>query len=94
MGQTKYWFHIFSVLQIMYGCDDFKETLRSMNDVHKDALALYHVCYDYAKSKGDVRKCNFVWKVAGHALCHFHAMKAKEKCMLYCLPSVLAKILN
>lgn len=78
----------------MYGCDDFKETLRNMNDVHVDALALYHICYDYAKSKGDIRKCNFVWKVAGHALCHFHAMEAKEKCMLYCLPSVLAKILN
>lgn len=78
----------------MYGSADFKGTSRNMTDVYQDAIALYHVCYDYAKSKGDVGKCNFVWKVAGHALCQFHAMKAKERCMLYCLPSVLAKILN
>ncbi|KAK1396915.1 hypothetical protein POM88_006778 [Heracleum sosnowskyi] len=67
---------------ILYGCDDFKETLRNIKDVHEDAFALYHVSYDYAKSKGDLSKCNFVWKFVGHALSHFHAIKAKENCIV------------
>ncbi|XP_017249058.1 probable RNA-dependent RNA polymerase 5 [Daucus carota subsp. sativus] len=82
--------------EILYGTVDFKATTRNMNDINEDALALYNVCYDFAKSKGDVAKCNFVWKVAGPALCQIYTTKAlnSERSMFYGLPSVLAEILN
>ncbi|KAK1397076.1 RNA-dependent RNA polymerase [Heracleum sosnowskyi] len=80
--------------EILYGAADFERRSRNMDDIHIDALSLYHVCYDFARSKGDVRKCNFAWKIAGPALCNFHAVNSSERSMFYCLPSVLGELLN
>ena len=83
-----------SLLQILYGAVDFEQSPRKWDDIYVDAVALYHACYDYARSKGDVTKCNFAWRIAGHALCNFHAAKSAEKSsMFYSLPSVLGEIL-
>ncbi|XP_074344092.1 putative RNA-dependent RNA polymerase 5 [Apium graveolens] len=80
--------------EILYGAADFERRSRNMDDIHVDALAIYHVCYDFAKSKGDVSTCNFAWKIAGPALCNFHAVNSSERFMFNCLPSVLGELLN
>ncbi|WOG92878.1 hypothetical protein DCAR_0312155 [Daucus carota subsp. sativus] len=80
--------------KILYGAADFEQSPRKWDDIYVDAVALYHACYDYARSKGDVTKCNFAWRIAGHALCNFHVAKSAEKSsMFYSLPSVLGEIL-
>ncbi|KAK9055021.1 hypothetical protein SSX86_026100 [Deinandra increscens subsp. villosa] len=58
--------------QMLYEASDYKESTRNIEDVHYEALAIYHVAYDYAKSRNDVAKCGFAWKVAGSALCAYH----------------------
>ncbi|KAJ0680708.1 putative RNA-directed RNA polymerase [Helianthus annuus] len=64
--------------QMLYGASDFKDSTRNIEDVYNEALAIYHVTYDYAKSIKDVAKCGFAWKVAGSALCAYHR---KNHCM-------------
>ncbi|XP_074344094.1 uncharacterized protein LOC141683303 [Apium graveolens] len=80
--------------EILYGAADFEQRSRNMDDIHVDALAIYHVCYNFAKIKGDVRKCHFAWKLAGPALCDFHAVNSPERSVFNCLPSVLGELLN
>lgn len=80
-------------MQMVYGAEEFEASPRKTEDIYNDALALYHVTYDYAKRVGSVVKCSFAWKVAGSALCKFYAMKQSEKSMV-CLPSVLKEVLN
>ncbi|KAL8206154.1 hypothetical protein R6Q57_009705 [Mikania cordata] len=58
--------------QMLYEALDFKDSKRNIEDVYNEALAIYHICYDYAKSQKDVVKCGFAWKVAGSALCAYH----------------------
>ncbi|KAK1360290.1 RNA-dependent RNA polymerase [Heracleum sosnowskyi] len=79
--------------KILYGAADFEQRSRNIDEIHVDALALYHVCYDFAKIKGDVSKCNFAWKIAGPALCNFHALNSSERSMFNCLPSVLGELI-
>lgn len=58
--------------QMLYGASDFKDTTRNIEHVYNEALAIYHVSYDYAKKRNDIAKCGFAWKVAGSALCAYH----------------------
>ncbi|KAM7515447.1 hypothetical protein LguiA_005030 [Lonicera macranthoides] len=62
--------------KILYGAPGFEESKRNPEDIYDDALAIYLITYDYAKSRGeagDIEKCGFAWKVAGSALCKLHA---------------------
>ncbi|KAG6662192.1 probable RNA-dependent RNA polymerase 5 isoform X2 [Carya illinoinensis] len=79
--------------QILYGAEEYEESKRRMEDIFNEALAIYHITYDYAKSKGSASYCGFAWRVAGPTLIKFHAMKQDEKSFI-CLPSVLQEILN
>ncbi|KAK2982308.1 hypothetical protein RJ640_027405, partial [Escallonia rubra] len=79
--------------KMLYGASELEESERKMEDIYNDALAIYHATYDHAKSRGEVKKCNFAWKVAGSALCKFYAMKQSEK-SIACSPSVLRELLN
>ncbi|XP_071723572.1 probable RNA-dependent RNA polymerase 5 [Rutidosis leptorrhynchoides] len=65
--------------KMLYGAPDFKDTTRNIEHVYDEALAIYHVTYDYAKSRKDIGKCGFAWKVAGSALCAYHR---KRHCMM------------
>ncbi|KAM3216044.1 putative RNA-dependent RNA polymerase 5 [Capsicum annuum] len=83
--------------QLLYEAPDMEESIRSKSDIFTDALAIYQVTYDYAKSIRDIRKCGFAWKVAGSALCRLHAeLHAKEhnQKVMDVSPSVLHKLLN
>ncbi|CAA7013934.1 unnamed protein product [Microthlaspi erraticum] len=46
-----------------YGAACFEESKRSMVELYPEALALYHIVYDYAIMCNDVGKCGFVWKM-------------------------------
>lgn len=66
------------MIQMLYGASDFKDSTREIERVYNEALAIYHVTYDYAKTRNDIAKCGFAWKVAGSALCAYHR---KMHCM-------------
>ena len=72
---------------------EFEECRRVIDEVYNEALAIYHITYDYANSKGSVEKCSFVWRVAGSALLNLYAKKQDERSFV-CLPSVLREIFN
>ncbi|PKI76244.1 hypothetical protein CRG98_003355 [Punica granatum] len=72
---------------------EFEESSRREEDIFEEALAIYNITYDYAKNVGSVGLCAFAWRVAGSALCKFHAMKQGEK-SITCLPSILKEILS
>ncbi|PRQ46686.1 putative RNA-dependent RNA polymerase, eukaryotic-type [Rosa chinensis] len=63
-----------------------------MDEILDEAHAIYHVCYDHAMDKRDVKKCSFAWRVAGKAQCELHARKKDEK-WLNIAPSVLKELL-
>ncbi|KAI3781775.1 hypothetical protein L2E82_11799 [Cichorium intybus] len=69
--------------QLLYGGLDFKDSTRNIDHIYNEALAIYHVCYDYARRWKDIAKCGFAWKVAGSALCAYHrkihCMKTGER---------------
>ncbi|KAM7515445.1 hypothetical protein LguiA_005028 [Lonicera macranthoides] len=82
--------------QMLYGAPEFEESERKAEDIYNDALAIYQITYDYAKSRGeprDIEKCGFAWKVAGSALCKLHAFKQGGNSAVVCLPSVLGDVL-
>ncbi|KAM5547587.1 hypothetical protein ABKV19_001862 [Rosa sericea] len=76
----------------LYKADDFEHSSRPMDEILDEAHAIYHVCYDHATDKRDVKKCSFAWRVAGKALCELHARKKDEK-WLNIAPSVLKELL-
>ncbi|XP_055820155.1 probable RNA-dependent RNA polymerase 3 isoform X3 [Solanum dulcamara] len=78
--------------KLLYGAVEFEQTVRKTEDIFDEALAIYHVTYDYARITYSIDKCGFAWKVAGSALCKIHALYKKEK-DLPILPSVLQEIL-
>lgn len=78
---------------MLYGAEEFEASDKKMTDIYNEALALYRAVYDYARSVGDVTRCLFAWKVAGTALCKFHAMKEDEN-VLFCAPSVLRELMS
>ncbi|OWM66067.1 probable RNA-dependent RNA polymerase 5 isoform X2 [Punica granatum] len=79
--------------QIFLEAAEFEESSRREEDIFEEALAIYNITYDYAKNVGSVGLCAFAWRVAGSALCKFHAMKQGEK-SITCLPSILKEILS
>ncbi|XP_023006718.1 probable RNA-dependent RNA polymerase 5 isoform X2 [Cucurbita maxima] len=77
--------------EILYGAEELEGSPRWMEEVYKEALAIYHVTYEYAMSHGCVRYCSFAWRVAGSALFNLCARKHSENSFL-CLPSVMRQI--
>ncbi|KAE7998673.1 hypothetical protein FH972_003192 [Carpinus fangiana] len=79
--------------KILYGAAEFEESKRGMEEIFSEALAIYHITYDFANSRRSANYCGFAWKVAGPALLKYYAMRQGEKSIV-CLPSVLREILN
>jgi RNA-dependent RNA polymerase len=77
----------------LYGAAEFEESKRGMDEIFSEALAIYHITYDFANSRRSASYCGFAWKVAGPALLKYYAMRQGEK-PIFCLPSVLREILN
>ncbi|XP_058722361.1 probable RNA-dependent RNA polymerase 5 isoform X2 [Vicia villosa] len=74
--------------------DDYaniEDRSKNTSDIYNEALALYHVNYDYAIEKNEVSRCGFVWKVAGSVLIRFYAEQQYQKSLM-CNPSVLREI--
>lgn len=80
------------VAQLMYDASELEESGRDIEDIYNDALAIYHVTYDYAK-KTDAQRCSFAWRVAGSALCKLYQCYQNEKPIVI-LPSVLREMLE
>lgn len=72
----------------MYDAPDLEESTKDTRVIYFEAIAIYHITYDYARDIlardiaagsarfGDdagVKKCAFAWKVAGSALYSFLA---------------------
>lgn len=79
--------------QLLYEAEDFQESRKDIEELYNEALAIYHVSYNLAISKGEVRKCGFAWKVAGAALCNLHASTRKEN-PIRILPSLLRDVVT
>ncbi|KAJ4708521.1 RNA-dependent RNA polymerase [Melia azedarach] len=77
--------------QILYGGEEFEQRTRRVEEIYNEALAIYHITYDHARSQGAVSYCNFAWKAAGSALCKLHVLKQSERTMV-CSASVLKEI--
>ncbi|KAI3991017.1 hypothetical protein MKX01_026201 [Papaver californicum] len=60
--------------QMLYNATEFNLSTRNKEDKYNEALAIYHICYDYAKDHG-VGLCSFAWRVAGQALCDLFVSK-------------------
>ncbi|KAL6585997.1 hypothetical protein OROMI_002642 [Orobanche minor] len=81
--------------QLLYDAPDMEESAKNTQLIYEEAIAIYHVTYDYAINHG-VKKCGFAWRVAGSALCNLCAWRLagpKEK-PLTILPSVLHDLLH
>ncbi|KAK6151840.1 hypothetical protein DH2020_014475 [Rehmannia glutinosa] len=81
--------------QLLYEAPDMEESSKNTQVIYEEAVAIYHVIYEYAMIHG-VEKCSFAWRVAGSALCNLCAWRIagpKEK-PLTILPSVLRDLLN
>ncbi|XP_022731132.1 probable RNA-dependent RNA polymerase 3 [Durio zibethinus] len=75
----------------LYGATEFEQRQRPLDQIYKEALAIYNISYDYAITIDDVRKCVFAWKVAGSALLSLYALEQGEM-TLSCAPSVLKEL--
>jgi RNA-dependent RNA polymerase len=82
------------VLQELYEASEFEESAKEADKIYYDALALYHAAYNRAYSERDVKKCGFVWRVAGHALCKLYAFRQNVNSSVVCTPSVLKEVFN
>ncbi|KAI4347069.1 hypothetical protein L6164_007918 [Bauhinia variegata] len=72
----------------LYGTE---ENPKAIEDVCYEAIAIYNVVYEFAKSKGEARYCQFAWKVAGSTLLNIFESQQGER-TLTCVPSVLREI--
>ncbi|CAL5186422.1 unnamed protein product [Lathyrus oleraceus] len=70
---------------------NIEDLSKNISDIYNEALALYHVAYDYAIQVKDVARCGFVWKVAGSVLIRFYAEQQYQKTLI-CNPFVLREI--
>ncbi|EOY15730.1 RNA-dependent RNA polymerase family protein, putative isoform 1 [Theobroma cacao] len=77
--------------QELYGGAVLEQRQRPLDQIYKEALAIYNISYDYAIRIDDVGKCGFAWKVAGSALLSLYASEQGEK-TLSCAPSVLKEL--
>lgn len=64
-------FHDFGHLQILYGAGEYKEKTRPKDEIKNEALAIYQIVYEKAKTDG-VEKCWFAWRVAGTVLIKYY----------------------
>ncbi|KAL3829924.1 hypothetical protein ACJIZ3_018726 [Penstemon smallii] len=82
--------------ELLYdGCVEMEESSKDTEIIYEEAMAIYHVTYEYATTNG-VERCSFAWRVAGSALCNLFAWKLagpKDK-PLVVLRSVLRELLN
>jgi RNA-dependent RNA polymerase len=67
---------------MLYEAAELEESHKKRFVVFKEACAIYQLVYEYALQEEDVGKCGFAWKVAGHALCQFYAIKGREDTVL------------
>ncbi|KAE9464447.1 hypothetical protein C3L33_03610, partial [Rhododendron williamsianum] len=51
--------------QLLYHAPEFEESKRDVEEIYRDALAIYNVVYEHAERVRDIGKCGFAWKVAG-----------------------------
>ncbi|KAG8376059.1 hypothetical protein BUALT_Bualt09G0024200 [Buddleja alternifolia] len=82
--------------KMLYNAAEMEESKKDTQVIYEEALAIYHVTYDYAKSLDNCGKCNFAWRVAGTALCNIYAWQTaapKEKPVTI-LPSVIRELLH
>lgn len=79
---------------MLYGTSEFEDSSKKMDDIYDEALAIYRVTYEYAKSVGNTGRCCFAWKVAGRALCLLHAQKQSQHSPILCLSSVLREVIG
>ena len=79
------------VWQEFYGAAGFEDSKKSLEELYPQALALYKIVYDRAIKMNNVRKCGFVWKVAGSVLCRFYLEKTQEKSFVSS-PAVLKEL--
>ncbi|KZV15097.1 putative RNA-dependent RNA polymerase 3 [Dorcoceras hygrometricum] len=82
--------------QMLYDAPYFEESEKDMEQIYEEAVAIYHVTYDYAIRSNQVERCGFCWKVAGSALFNFYAgeVSGSKERPIVILPSVLRDILN
>ncbi|XP_058206703.1 probable RNA-dependent RNA polymerase 5 isoform X2 [Rhododendron vialii] len=82
--------------QLLYRAPEFEESKRDVEEIYRDALAIYNVVYEYAEKVGDIGRCRFAWKVAGPALLKLYLLKNTEtekvKNPFLCSPTVLQKL--
>ena len=64
---------------ILYGAVEFEECKRGIDEVYNEALAIYHVTYDYANHQRDAKYCFFVWRIASSTVLKLYAKKQDER---------------
>ncbi|KAJ1430332.1 putative RNA-dependent RNA polymerase 3 [Sesbania bispinosa] len=62
------------VTKKLYGAVEMDYSPKKLIDIYNEALALYHVTYDYATETKEVQGC-FVWKVGGEALMRIYTIQ-------------------
>ena len=80
-------------LQLLYEAAELEESKKDVQEIHKEALALYQVTYDYAISTKDAGKCGFAWKAAGSALLNYFATGRNER-LVPVSPSALRELFS
>ncbi|KAG5559295.1 hypothetical protein RHGRI_008993 [Rhododendron griersonianum] len=83
--------------QLLYHAPEFEESKRDVEEIYRDALAIYNVVYEHAERVRDIGKCGFAWKVAGPALFKLFLKNAeteKVKNPFLCSPTVLQDLFN
>ncbi|XP_027358466.1 probable RNA-dependent RNA polymerase 3 isoform X2 [Abrus precatorius] len=75
----------------LYGAANMEDSPKNIRDIYNEALAVYHVTYNYAIQTNSVSKCSFAWTVAGSALTSLYTIKQNEKALNSAL-SVLREI--
>ncbi|XP_027065193.2 probable RNA-dependent RNA polymerase 5 isoform X1 [Coffea arabica] len=79
--------------RLLYEAAEFEESKKDVQEIHKEALALYQVTYDYAISTKDAGKCGFAWKAAGSALLSYFATGRNER-LVPVSPSALRELFS
>ncbi|KAI8565476.1 hypothetical protein RHMOL_Rhmol03G0262200 [Rhododendron molle] len=83
--------------KLLYHAPEFEESKRDVEEIYRDALAIYNVVYEHAERVRDIGKCGFAWKVAGPALFKLvlkNAETEKVKNPFLCSPTVLQDLFN
>ncbi|KAJ4951634.1 hypothetical protein NE237_028466 [Protea cynaroides] len=77
----------------LYHAPEFGLSKRNEEEIFNDALAIYHLAYDYAKQVNEAGRCSFAWKIAGQALCKLYLKRQKDEPIM-CSKSVIREVLN